>query len=88
MIYHLPPPGIMSEPNRIKGPEYWKIVRSKPDVIYLSPAFGMQFTRSPRAVQARREFAELQAKEHAGVLSETENKEMQRLFAFMEDGEE
>ena len=88
MIYHLPPPGVASEPNRIKGPEYWKIVRSKPDVIYLSPAFGMQFTRSPRAVQARRKFAELQAKEHAGVLSETENREKQQLFAFMENGEE
>jgi hypothetical protein len=88
MIYHLPPPGVASEPNRIKGPEYWKIVRSKPDVIYLSPAFEMRYTRSPLAVQARQKFAELQAKEHAGVLSATENEEMQQLFPFMEDGEE
>ncbi len=36
MIYHLPPPGVVSEPYRITGPQYWEIVRSKPDVIYLS----------------------------------------------------
>jgi hypothetical protein len=87
MIYHLPPPGATSEPNRITGPEYWKIVRSKPDVIYLSPAFGMQFTRSPLAVQARTKFADLKAKEHAGLLSERENNEIQSLLPFMEDGE-
>jgi hypothetical protein len=88
LIYHLPPPGAASAPNRITGPEYWKIVRSKPDVIYLSPAFEMKYTRSPRAVQARKKLAELRAKEHAGVLSEAENREMQQLFPFMEDGEE
>jgi hypothetical protein len=88
MIYHLPPPGMVSEPSRITGPDYWKIVRSKPDVIYLSPAFGMNYTRSPRAVQARSRFAELEAKEHAGLLSHTEKVEKQKLFAFMEDGEE
>jgi hypothetical protein len=88
MIYHLPPPGVVAEPNRIEGPEYWNIVRSKPDVIYLSPAFEMRYTRSPVAVQARRIFADLQAKEDAGVLSETEYKEMQGLLPFMDDGEE
>jgi hypothetical protein len=88
MIYHLPPPGVVSEPNRIKAAEYWKIVRSKPDVIYLSPAFGMSYTRSPRAVQARARFTELQAKEHAGLLSEAENREKKQLLLFTEDGEE
>jgi hypothetical protein len=88
MIYHLPPPGESSEPTRIEGDEYWKIIRSKPDEILVSSAFGMQFTRSPRAVQARRRYAELRAKEHAGVLSETESWEMQPLLSFMVDGEE
>lgn len=88
MIYHLPPPGSQSEPNRIKDAEYWKIVKSKPDVIYLSPAFGMQFTRSPRAVQARKRLAELNAKAHAGALSAAETREKQQWLPFMDDGEE
>lgn len=88
MIYHLPPPGSKSKPNQIKAEEYWKIVRSKPDVIYLSQAFDMQFTRSPLAVRSRKRFAELSAKAHAGVLTEAETKEKQQLlFHFMDDGE-
>jgi hypothetical protein len=87
LIYHLPPPGSLSEPNRITGDEYWKIVKSKPDVILLSPAFGMQHTRSPRAVQARNKHAELKAKKHAGKLSEKENEQMQGLLLFTDDDE-
>jgi hypothetical protein len=87
MIYHLPPTGTVAEPNRIRGAEYWKIVKSKPDAIYLSPAFGMQFTRSPRAVNARNQLAELRAKEQAGLLSEPESKQMRQLTLFAdEDG--
>lgn len=82
MIYHLPPPGSQSEPNRIEGDEYWNIVKSKPDVIYLSSAFGMQYTRSPRAVQARRRRAELKAKAHAGLLSAAESNQMKQLDLF------
>jgi hypothetical protein len=88
MIYHLPPPGVPSEPNRIKGSEYWEIVRSKPDVIYLSPAFEMKYTRSPRAVQARKELADLRGKERAGVLCGPENQEKQRLLRFTQADEE
>jgi len=88
LIYHLPPPGDQSEPIRIQGEDYKKIIRSKPDEIFVSPAFRMEHTRSPRAVKARRKFAELQAKEHAGVLSETEKREQQQLFSFMDNGEE
>jgi hypothetical protein len=88
MIYHLPPPAGPSEPCRITGEDYWKIVRSKPDVIYLSPAFEMKYTRSPRAVQARREFTDLKAKEHAGLLSAGEARYIQQLLPFMDNGEE
>jgi len=85
MIYHLPPPGSVCEPNRIIDADYWNIVKSKPDVIYLSPAFGMQFTRSPRAVQARKQFSELKAKKHAGILSDAEEEVMQGLLPFTDE---
>jgi hypothetical protein len=86
-IFHLPPPGCGEEPFRITGPEYWKIVTSKVDTIYLSPAFNMQYTRSPRAVAAREEYAELRAKENAGVLSDQESKVIQQLLPFVESGD-
>jgi predicted ATP-binding protein involved in virulence len=48
-IFYLPAPGSDAEPAKIKSPEYWKIVKSKPDVIYLSPArtHGPRFLPRP-----------------------------------------
>ncbi len=87
-IFHLPPPGVGAEPSRIKDPEYWKIVKSKPDVIYLSPAFGMHHTRSPRAVAARDEYAELRAKERANRLGSDDRGRMRQLRLFVEEDDE
>jgi len=68
-IFHLPTPGSGEKPFQIGDEDYRKIITSKLDAIYLSPAFEMQHTRSPRVVKARTEYAGLQAKKHAGRLS-------------------
>ncbi len=46
-IFHLPPPGRDEHPFQVSKEDYWKIVRSKTDEIYLSPAFGLVRMRSP-----------------------------------------
>ena len=86
-IFHLPPPGSVEGPFRIKDPEYWKIVKSTTDTIYLSSAFSMQFTRSPRAVAERNKYAELRAKQQAVGLSAEESKEITQASLFVENGD-
>ena len=49
MIFHLPPPGSEEEPFQLNSNDYQKIIKSRPDDILLSPAFGLRHTRSPRA---------------------------------------
>jgi hypothetical protein len=46
--------------------EYKKVIASRPDTILLTPAFGLQNTRSPVAVEKRAELAKLEAKKRAG----------------------
>lgn len=87
-IFCLPKPGADAQPTKIKEPEYWKIVKSKPDAIYLSPAFGMQHTRSERAVSARRQYAELRSKQGATLLTPTEQRKLQQLALFADVDEE
>jgi len=87
-IFHLPPPGSPTEPTQIKEAEYWKIIKSKPDVIYLSPAFGMTYTRSPRVVRAREEHARLSAKKAAGGLGPTETQTLKQLSLFVDEDEQ
>jgi hypothetical protein len=87
-IFHLPMPVVGAEPTRITEPEYWKIVKSKPDVIYLSPAFGMEHTRSPRAVDARDRYSQLRAKESANCLTAQDREQMKKLFLFVDDDDE
>lgn len=81
-IFHLPAPGEGVDPARLSDEDYWEIIRSKPDGIYLSPAFGLRHTRSPRAVQARRRYAELRSKEESVGLSKDERREVQLLLPF------
>jgi putative AbiEii toxin of type IV toxin-antitoxin system/AAA domain-containing protein len=84
-IFHLPPPGSDQEPFQIPEEQYWKIVKSKPDAIFLSPAFGMSYTRSPRAVAARRKYAELSAKKSSGgALSTLETEEIKQAELFVD----
>jgi predicted ATP-binding protein involved in virulence len=86
-IFHLPTPGSGEEPFQIRDEDYKKIITSKLDAIYVSPAFGMQYTRSPRSVRARREYARLQAKRHAGRLSAADA-DRQRLLEIFVDSDE
>jgi hypothetical protein len=81
-IFHLPAPGSGERPFQVSDSDYWSIVRSKPDTILLSPAFGMKNTRSPRVVEASRDYTKLAAKESAGALSaaEAETKRQLELF--------
>ena len=57
-------------------------IRSRPDTILLSPAFGLESTRSPRAVDARAEYAGLQSKRAAGVMLTQQEKKQEKQLAF------
>jgi predicted ATP-binding protein involved in virulence len=60
-IYHLPQPG-GGEPFRLSDDDYQEVIAGKPDEILLTPAFGMNHTRSPKAVKARERHALLVSK--------------------------
>jgi hypothetical protein len=71
-IFHLPAPGSDRTPFQLTPADARRIIAGKADEIYLSPAFGLEHTRSPRAVKAREEYARLQAKKRAQGLSKDE----------------
>ncbi len=81
-IFHLPAPGT-GDPFQLGPEDYWNIVRSTPDVIYVSPAFAMPYTRSPRTVNARKDYARLKAKQHSGRLTSSEMRQKQQLKLFV-----
>ena len=66
-LFVLPEPGSSQEPRALSHDEYQRIIASRPDTILLTPAFGLQNTRSPRAVQARADYSRLNAKRNAGA---------------------
>lgn len=78
-IFHLPPPGSGAEPFRLTDEDYRRIIASKPDAIYVSPAFNMQHTRSPRAVANRQRYSQLRSKDAAGALTPEERREKKQL---------
>jgi energy-coupling factor transporter ATP-binding protein EcfA2 len=83
-LFVLPEPGSEAKPRRLAEEDYRKVIASRPDTILLSPAFGLQNTRSPRAVEGRAEFAKLEAKKRAGGKLTPEEKklaEQLQLFA-------
>jgi predicted ATPase len=86
-IFHLPPPGSDELPFQLDDEEYWRIVRSKADDVYLSPAFGLTQTRSPEAVTARQGYARLKAKKRGIGLTPEEDKQI-RLFERYVDPQE
>jgi hypothetical protein len=47
----------------------------------------MQHTRSPLAVRERRRFTQLRSKEQTAGLTESEQKDLQRSFAFIDEEE-
>jgi len=65
------------------------VIASRPDTILLTPAFGLQNTRSPRAVAGRAEWAQLQAKKRAGArLTPAEAAKVAQLALFAANEEE
>lgn len=83
-LFVLPEPGSDVQPRPLTKEEYERVIAARPDTILLTPAFGLQNTRSPRAVEGRAEYARLQAKKRAGgklTRQERERAGQLRLFA-------
>ncbi len=88
-LFVLPEPGSDAEPRALDEEDYNKVIASRPDTILLTPAFGLQNTRSPRAVEGRREYAKLQGKKRAGAkLTNDEELKIIQLSLFAEVDEE
>jgi predicted ATP-binding protein involved in virulence len=88
-LFVLPEPGSDIPPQPLTEEEYRKVIASRPDTILLTRAFGLQNTRSPRAVAGRAELAKLQAKQRAGgKLTSDEASKAKQLRFFVTDEEE
>lgn len=88
-LFVLPEPGSDVPPSRLTDEQYRKVIASRPDTILLTSAFGLQNTRSPRAVEGRAELAKLQAKKRAGgKLTPEERGKVDQLQLFALDEEE
>lgn len=88
-LFVLPEPGSDQPPQALSEEDYKKVIASRPDTILLTPAFGLENTRSPVAVQARSDYARLQAKQRAGAsLSAQEQNQLQQLELFAVTNEE
>ncbi len=85
----MPEPGSGREPHVLSDDDYRKIIASRPDTILLSPAFGLQSTRSPVAVEARAEYARIEGKKRStGKLSPAELGRFKQLELFVNTGED
>lgn len=88
-LFVLPEPGGDDKPRALTPEEYNTVISSRPDTILLTAAFGLQNTRSPRAVQGRAEYSKLMAKERAGAkLSKEEQAKAKQLQLFATTEEE
>lgn len=88
-IFVLPEPGSSDKPRALTHDEYQKIIASRPDSILLSPAFGLENTRSQPVVEKRSRYSYLQAKKRAGSkLSADEKREFMDLLPFITMDEE
>ncbi|WP_306359790.1 AAA family ATPase [Nocardia sp. CC227C] len=82
-IFHLPQPGTGARAFRLTEQDFNSVIAGKPDQILISPAFGLPYSRSPRAVQANKAHARLRAKQIAGKISESEERELEQLKLFV-----
>jgi AAA domain, putative AbiEii toxin, Type IV TA system len=80
-IYHLPQPG-QGLPFRLQPEEYRKVIAGNAAEILLTPAFGLEHTRSPRAVEGRRRHAQLRSKQKQIGLDRREKEELEQLELF------
>lgn len=88
-LFVLPEPGSDAKPRALDNEEYNKVIASRPDTILLTSAFGLQNTRSPRAVAGRSEYAKLQGKKRAGAkLTSDEELKIKQTSLFAEVDEE
>ena len=87
-LFVLPEPGSGAAPRPLDEQEYRKVIASRPDTILLTSAFGLQNTRSPRAVEGRAELAKLEAKKRAGVSLSKKEKEQERQLQLFADTDE
>lgn len=88
-LFVLPEPGSSQEPYRLSDDERDKIVASRPDTILRSPAFGLQSTLSPVAIEARAEYARIEGKKRStGKLSADEQKQFKQLELFVNTDED
>lgn len=82
-LFVLPEPGSDKEPHPLTFEEYQKVISSRPDTILLTSAFGLQNTRSPRAVEGRARYSRLMAKKRSGAnLNNEEEKQIKELKLF------
>jgi energy-coupling factor transporter ATP-binding protein EcfA2 len=88
-LFVLPEPASGDQPRALNEQEYNKVIASRPDTILLTAAFGLQNTRSPRAVEGRAELAKLEAKKRAGAsLTQDERTKAEQLQLFANADEE
>lgn len=84
-LFVLPEPGSGEPARPLTDEEYHLIVAARPDTILLTPAFGLQNTRSPLAVAQRARYSTLKAKLNAGAeFSPTERSEFAQLKLFVQ----
>ncbi|AUB80840.1 AAA family ATPase [Candidatus Thiodictyon syntrophicum] len=87
-LFVLPEPGSSASPRALTEQEYRKVIASRPDTILLTAAFGLQNTRSPRAVEGRATLAGLQAKQRAGAKLTKDEKEKEKQLEIFAAGDE
>jgi|JI10StandDraft_1071094.scaffolds.fasta_scaffold206822_2 energy-coupling factor transporter ATP-binding protein EcfA2 len=82
-LYRLPGPGSGEAPLRIEEAERQRIIRQTPDQILRGPVFDLEATRSPLAVEERRELSQLDARRRAHSLVAGQQQrfdELERLY--------
>ena len=88
-LFVLPEPGSDLEPHRLTEEDRNKIVASRPDTILRSPAFGLQSTFSPVAVEKRAEYARIEGKKRStGKLTTEELHRFRQLELFVNADED
>lgn len=87
-LFVLPEPSSDEVPRPLSKDEYLKVISSRPDTILLTPAFGLENTRSPEAVEKRAAYSRLMAKQRAGAnLSNAERAQIEQLALFVDASE-
>lgn len=87
-IFKLTEPGSGEKPYALSEELIQKIRASKADTILLSPAFDLDNTRSPIAVESRAHLAELNAKKRAGVALSANEKELEKQYSLFVNPDE